>query len=962
MGKIKCIAFLLVAFFTFSSNTIYSQTISGTITDAESNEPLIGAAVIIKGTTTGAQTDFDGKFSFDANQKPPFTLFISYLGYDNLEYSVAADANLKNIKIKLKPSSVKIEGVEVVDSRISEKQKESALTVETMGIIAIKETPAANFYEGLGNLKGVDVTASSLSFKVINTRGFNSTAPVRSLQTIDGVDNQSPGLNFSLGNFLGASELDVQKVDLIVGASSAYYGPNAFNGVIAMQTKDPFIHNGLSVMVKGGERAMFESAIRFAQPIKNKKGEERFAYKLNMYYLRANDWEAENYDPATDSERGKDNPGGYDAVNIYGDEDLAGGNNFSGISNEINNPGLGIFYRTGYREIDLVDYNTRNYKASASLHYKIKEDVEFIAASSFGAGTTVFQGENRYNLKGILFFQNRLEVKKENKFFVRAYATNENAGNSFDAVVTAFRMNEASKQNADWNRNYSTYWNTQVRPRVRALGDENGTLQDMFLATGFPTFTPYDTARANAILSFYNDSIVRWHQETRNNADNAVAFGQVPWFAPGTERFDSMQAVVKSRLFNEGGSRFYDRSALYHLHGEYKLTPKDWAEVTVGANGRLYAPNSRGTIFSDSLLNPIDTLEDGRKNPDGEYRRITNWEFGIYTGIDKKFFDNKFKANFAIRLDKNQNFNFLVSPALSLVYNANINNTFRLSFSSAIRNPTLADQYLYYDVGRAILLGNLQGYDSLVTISSFVDFLNSQRYDTLNFFSVDPIRPEVCRSVEVGYRGTLFKHLYVDASYYYSFYQYFIGYKLGIDLTTDSSRTRPLEGTQAYRIATNSPDLVTTQGFSVALSYFFKKYYTLSGNYSWNVIDLRNADEEIIPAFNTPPNKFNVGISGRTLPIKIRNFRSNNWGFSVNYKWVQGFTFTGSPQFTGDIPSYGMLDAQINKAIPKAYCTIKVGASNLLNNKVFLVYGGPRVGRLTYVSLLFEFDKMFKEK
>ena len=146
----------------------------------------------------------------------------------------------------------------------------------------------------------------------------------------------------------------------------------------------------------------------------------------------------------------------------------------------------------------------------------------------------------------------------------------------------------------------------------------------------------------------------------------------------------------------------------------------------------------------------------------------------------------------------------------------------------------------------------------------------------------------------------------------------------------------------------------------MALSYFFKKYYTISGNYSWNVIDLRNADEEIIPAFNTPEHKYNIGFSGRAIPIKIRNFRSNNWGFSVNYKWVQGFTFTGSPQFTGDIPSYGMLDAQINKGIPKAYCTIKVGASNLLNNQTFLVYGGPRVGRLTNVSLLFEFDKMFK--
>ena len=114
------------------------------------------------------------------------------------------------------------------------------------------------------------MTTASLGFVVINTRGFNSTSPVRSLQLIDGVDNQSPGLNFSLGNFLGASELDVQKVDLIVGASSAFYGPNAFNGVISMTTKSPFVHQGLSASMKAGERALFETAVRYAQAYKTK--------------------------------------------------------------------------------------------------------------------------------------------------------------------------------------------------------------------------------------------------------------------------------------------------------------------------------------------------------------------------------------------------------------------------------------------------------------------------------------------------------------------------------------------------------------------------------------------------------------------------------------------------------------------------------------------------------------------
>ena len=63
---------------------------------------------------------------------------------------------------------------------------------------------------------------------------------IPSLQIIDGVDNASPGLNFALGNFLGASELDLMKVEIVSGASSAFYGPNAFNGVISMETKDPF--------------------------------------------------------------------------------------------------------------------------------------------------------------------------------------------------------------------------------------------------------------------------------------------------------------------------------------------------------------------------------------------------------------------------------------------------------------------------------------------------------------------------------------------------------------------------------------------------------------------------------------------------------------------------------------------------------------------------------------------------
>jgi iron complex outermembrane receptor protein len=68
-----------------------------------------------------------------------------------------------------------------------------------------------------------------------------------------------------LGNFLGASELDIQKVDLVVGASSAFYGPNAFNGVIAMETKNPFFNKGLAASVKVGERSLVETALQICR-------------------------------------------------------------------------------------------------------------------------------------------------------------------------------------------------------------------------------------------------------------------------------------------------------------------------------------------------------------------------------------------------------------------------------------------------------------------------------------------------------------------------------------------------------------------------------------------------------------------------------------------------------------------------------------------------------------------------
>jgi outer membrane receptor protein involved in Fe transport len=912
------------ALFTLLCGVTQAQTtIQGTIKDDKTGEPLIGANVIVKESTDGAVTDWDGSFVITTDKEFPIFLDITYIGYRDISLQVESEDPLE---IELAADTEILEAVEITGSRISEKQKAAPLTVESLDVIAIKETPSVGFYEGLGSLKGVDLTTASLGFTIINTRGFNSTSPVRSLQLIDGVDNQAPGLNFSLGNFLGASELDVLKVDLIAGASTSFYGPNAFNGVIMMETKDPFYHKGLSAKVKVGERGLFEGSFRWADAIKNKEGVEKFGYKINFMYLRANDWEAENYDPSFQSITDETNPGGIDAVNIYGDE---GFGDFRDDGERVAFPGLGVFYRTGYREVDLVDYDTRNLKLGGAVYYKFDETTTLSASVNHGQGTTVYQGDNRFSLKGIKFYQTKLELEKNDKYFIRAYMTTEDAGDSYDAYFTALRLLDNQKSLSTWRNDYSRFWINNISPQVRQLEG---------YPTGFPGNNPDWFPQQEAVLNANSDQLFMWHNDARSFADQGL--NGEPFLTPGTEEFNQEFNRIISTLptAENAGTRFYDKSDLYHIQGEYIFDPL-FGEIRVGGSFRYYTPDSRGTIFQDTMGRVIET-----------------WETGFYGGLEKKFVDNKLKLNVTLRIDKHQNFNWQASPAASLVYAPSLDNIFRISFSSAIRNPTLADQFLWYNAGPARLSGNLNGFDSLVTIESLIDFNQGRDPELLEYFDVAPIQPEKVRTIEAGYRGNIANKLWVDANYFFSFYTDFIGFNIGAEHEFDDF-TNITTGVQVYRVAANATSRVTTQGFSVGLNYYLDNYIVFSGNYSWNKLNTAGTDDPIIPAFNTPEHKFNIGVSGRNMPVNFGFIRFKKFGFNVNYKWVEGFIFEGSPQFTGPIDTYDLLDAQVNWFFEDLDTTLKIGASNVLNKLQFQTYGGPRIGRLAYISLLYEFKK-----
>ena len=921
----------------------YAQTLRGKVIDQQNRTTLTGAVVFQKGTNNGSATDYEGEFSLKVSEFPT-VIIVKYVGFADQEIVVRNTEFLlvEMIQADFGPAVV------IKDTRITEKQKQNPLTVERMDLTAIKNSASGNFYEGLGALKGVDLTTASLGFRVINTRGFNSTSPVRSLQLIDGVDNQSPGLNFSLGNFLGAPDLDVFAVEIVQGASSAFYGPGAFNGVIKMETKDPFVYTGLTAQLRVGERQLVEPSVRFAHAFSNEEGFKFLAYKFNVFAFKALDWAADNQSPIYNGGFAASNPGRFDAVNIYGDEYFPA-NNYSEDQN--GKPGLGTFFRTGYRESDLVNYNTKNVKANASVHLRLKPELEenspeLIVAGNVGQGTTVYQGDNRFSLRDILFFQGRVELKKKDKYFIRFYGTGENAGKSFDPYFTALKLQDVARSDENWANAYVKYWQDSIRNRVLDMNYPQYVQNPNWPAE--PNFFIVPTDEQYASWSAQNaDSLAFYHQLVENWTNNGTAgipmAGQYGFFQPGSALFNSNFNSITSSNNNDadGGTRFYDRSSLFHTQGEYQWEGRGYIDYRIGGNARLYRPNSAGTIFTDDV------------------EKIYNYEGGLYFGATKKLLENRLIISGTLRLDKNVNFDALVSPAASVVFQPKKNHYLRASFSSALRNPTLTDQYLSLNVGPAILSGNLYGVDSLITLGSFNAYRNSLNTDSLKYFNIDPIRPEQVKTMELGYRASFFdSKVYIDLGAYYSVYKHFIGYNIGLSANFPPPSYLP-EDLQVYRYSANSKNTVTTQGANVGLNYYFHEKHSFGANYSFNSIVRSDPNDPIIPAFNTPKHKYNVSLTGNKL------FETNNgncWGYSVNYKWIQGYLFEGSPQFTGYINTYDMVDVQVNYSLISSNIFVKLGASNVLNNQQVQVYGGPSIGRMAYLSIQYSFNHQKSNK
>ncbi|GGH75470.1 outer membrane receptor protein involved in Fe transport [Filimonas zeae] len=942
--------------------------ISGKVTN-EQKQPLSDVSVHIKGTVAGTVSTGTGDFKIRTRLKLPLVLVFSSVGFKPQEFTVNELGS--SLQVALVTQTYIGNDVVVTASRVPESILKSPVAIEKLDIRAIRESPAPSFYDALETVKGVQMTTSSLTFKVPNTRGFNIPNNFRFMQLVDGVDMQAATLGVPLGNAIGPTELDIESVEITPGAASALYGMNAINGMANLLTKSPFTSQGLSVYQKTGINHvggtgrdlsnLTETAFRFARAFNNK-----VAFKANFSYLRGTDWLSDTRkdqnpnnlktaNPAYPELNGANNAV-FDGWNKYGDDALAGSNTVSITGLNINgqaNQTLTVA-RTGYWEKDLVSPTVDNLKVDGAVHYRPTDHVELSYAYRFGKMDGVFQRGNKIQLDNVRVQNHKFEIKGDD-FLIRSYLSLENTGDSYNVKPLADNMDLFSGGSG-------TNWAAKYKTALNAYAAANGgNLNSSNLAAA----TQYARAQADA--------------------------GRAE---PGTVRFDSIKNAIR-RINNwdiksgtipdapvTGGAALIQKSRMFHIEGQWNLSKyTKVVDLLVGGDARVYTviPDGNNFVdFSRSIDDRNKPLANGSYGSNVHYKK-----YGGFAQVTKTLLEEKLKLFGSLRYDYNPEFKAKFTPRVAAVYTLAKSHNFRVTYQQGYRFPALFEALSYVNNGRVKRVGSLSyinnglGYlDNSYTQSSVVNFNAAVKAagntdaaalanrNLLVVANLPEARPERIKSLEFGYKSVLLGNkLIVDIDAYTNKYDGFLGQvqvfvpkgeMVGSDAaviamvdrnrdqTTASGGNAASKGQERYRVYTNAKNTYTNYGFAVGVTYNFYKKFVLGGNTSYNKIKSGSADDIFVTGFNTPEWSANISFGNREI---VKNF-----GFNVVYKWQKSFLWE-SPLVTGTIPAINTFDAQVTYRVPESKTTIKAGGSNIFNSNYIQYAGGPTLGGLYYVAI-----------
>jgi outer membrane cobalamin receptor len=709
MKKFYCniICIITIASFSVFVHGQTNITIIGNVKSSAEKVNIPAVSIVVKNSNVGTFTDDKGNFKISGSLKFPVTLIFSSIGYSNKEV-VATNAN--SLSVFMDPVLALGQDVVVSASRMPERILESPVTVERVTTANIRNTPSPSYYDIIGTLKGVDIITSSFAFKTPSTRGFNGSGNFRFNQLVDGMDNQAPALNFSIGSLVGLTELDVESMELLPGASSALYGSGGMNGTLLINSKNPFKYQGLSLQVKQGANHIdgsqhkaapyYDYSIRYA-----KKFSEKFAFKISAQYIKAQDWQGtdernlqRNNVISSLKDGNRQSDPNYDGVNVFGDEASAGMDALAQAARaqvQASSPQaaagvtavdamiaggatpqqISTAFGSNTVTAPFVQYLPFLIPTSAVSNNPYRGTFGGQVVSRTGYEERHLVNYNAYNARFSAGLNYKITSDLEASFLGyfgigTSVYTGADRFALKDFKIGQYKVELRSK---NWFlRGYTTqensgdsYTATTAALYINQAWKDNTTWFSQYSGV-------YGAAKLGILPGFAGAVLpeVQAHAAARTIAETGR-------FLPGTSQFDSAFNKALNTDVSAGGARFADKSAMYHYEGQYNLSDKvHFAEVLAGATFRRYSLNSKGTIFADTA------------------GAIGINEYGGYLQVQKRLLKEVLKLTGSIRYDKNENFKGRFTPRFSALIKVAEDNNIRLSYQTAYRFPSTQDQYI----------------------------------------------------------------------------------------------------------------------------------------------------------------------------------------------------------------------------------------------------------------------------
>ncbi len=401
MKKLNFKKVCLGAFLMLFTMGLFAQnTVSGIITDAETGEGLIGANIIIEGTSSGTTTDLDGNFEFTSDRVMPWNLVISYTGYaEQIEVVSSATTGLA---IALATDAIGLDQVIVSASRRSEKVTDAVASVTVLGEARLAVTPlTGDVTEAIRNVPGVNIVKSGTQFSNIELRGSptvneSNTLVLRDYAPLTDIGNKR--VNSAMAS---VNSIDLARIEVVRGPAGALYGPNVTSGVVHFISKDPFKYTGTDVMVGVGEQSMLQTAFRHAGNVNNK-----FGYKILASYQKSQDFS-------------------------LSDEDLLDNNGAPVVTQGIN------FLTNGTRRFDNItnlNQDLFQWNVTGQLDYRFSDKVSLTYSGSLARQRENFRNQTSQNIAGRQFDQHQIRLTAGN-FFVSALQRTSKGNSNDDGSI-----------------------------------------------------------------------------------------------------------------------------------------------------------------------------------------------------------------------------------------------------------------------------------------------------------------------------------------------------------------------------------------------------------------------------------------------------------------------------------------------------------------------------------------------